>query len=504
MPKNVLQYDLLISCPGDIEEEIEVINSVIDEFNNMYSDILGISVRTKHWSKNAYAQSGGKPQSLLNNQIVNECDAAIALLWTRFGTPTDRYGSGTEEEVEIMLSSGKQVFMYFSDKALPPSKQNPAEYEKVRAFREKYKDKGIYFTYLTDEELRKYLLAHISQYFLSEKRVTEIQEERKPLLVLKGIDEYIQLKEQAVMQKFVPNVECTIERYFEKISLLYSDILAINVGRRKTNSDNERILFSFNEPVEIEFDIRRLINDMANHLKICLKDDFFDLGNLLKNQLGSMAILGGGINLEGTQEEKKKYRMILTLRDEIINLLNWAPVEKAFSNFNCIKLALINDGTSIDKDIEITLKFTKTSLITFKEFPEFDNKTQGYLLNDCNMDELFGIKGTAEYIDYKSSESTRIPIVSRIPNIGINGFTPDYEDDFSAELGDVFRYSMYLEQDIYILKLKIDYIKHHTAIAFPSVIFLKDNPGIIAYSISSTNMSQVIEGKLEVIGLQER
>ena len=101
MPKNVIQYDLLISCPGDIISEINIIEDAVSQFNTQFSDALGISVRTKHWHKNSYAQPGGKPQTLLNEQFVNDCDAAVAILWTRFGTPTDKYGSGTEEEVEI-------------------------------------------------------------------------------------------------------------------------------------------------------------------------------------------------------------------------------------------------------------------------------------------------------------------------------------------------------------------------------------------------------------------
>lgn len=152
MPKNVVQYDLLISCPGDIASEISIIEDAVSQFNTQFSDVLGISIRTKHWRKNSYAQSGGKPQALLNEQFVNNCDAAVAILWTRFGTPTDEYGSGTEEEVEIMLSSGKQVFMYFSDKPLSPSQMNGESYKKVQAFRDKYKDRGIYFTYSSDDE----------------------------------------------------------------------------------------------------------------------------------------------------------------------------------------------------------------------------------------------------------------------------------------------------------------------------------------------------------------
>lgn len=55
-----------------------------------------------------------------------------------------------------MLQSGKQVFMYFSDKPIPTSKMNGNGYEKIQAFRDKYKDRRIYFTYSSDEEKQKY------------------------------------------------------------------------------------------------------------------------------------------------------------------------------------------------------------------------------------------------------------------------------------------------------------------------------------------------------------
>lgn len=106
MAKTVIRYDLLVSCPGDVVSELPLIDKAVEEFNRL-SDALGIIVQTKHWSKSSYPQSGDRPQTLLNEQFVKDCDAAVALFWTRFGTPTDRYGSGTEEEIEIitLLSS---------------------------------------------------------------------------------------------------------------------------------------------------------------------------------------------------------------------------------------------------------------------------------------------------------------------------------------------------------------------------------------------------------------
>ena len=162
MAQNVTLYNLLISCPGDIKEEVTLIESAVDEFNELYAETLGITIKTRHWSKSSYAQSGGKPQALLNEQFVNKCDAAVAIFWTRFGSPTDEYGSGTEEEIEIMLQSGKQVFMYFRGFISHQKKNVVSEREKTKhpphqqkkKIRDKYKDKGIYFTYSSDEEFK--------------------------------------------------------------------------------------------------------------------------------------------------------------------------------------------------------------------------------------------------------------------------------------------------------------------------------------------------------------
>ena len=82
--KPVAQYDLLISCPGDIVDEIRIIEELVNDFNQQFSSLFGISIQARHWSKTAYAQSGDKPQKLLNEQFVKNCDAAIAIFWTRF------------------------------------------------------------------------------------------------------------------------------------------------------------------------------------------------------------------------------------------------------------------------------------------------------------------------------------------------------------------------------------------------------------------------------------
>lgn len=317
MAQNVTLYNLLISCPGDIKKEVTLIEAAVDEFNELYAETLGITIKTRHWSKSSYAQSGGKPQALLNEQFVNKCDAAVAIFWTRFGSPTDEYGSGTEEEIEIMLQSGKQVFMYFSDKPIPPSKINGDGYEKIQAFRDKYKDKGIYFTYSSDEEFKKMFFAHLSMHFLAEKRVSETANEYRSELKLLGIDETGRLTEEAVVCPFVLNAEITMKEYITSIKKMYQEISDMNVGGRSVTANT--FFAGFTSPVDIDEDEKEFITAAAEQLECELSDSFFELGNLNKDTLTSNPLSGPKLN--GTSEEKQKYWKIKRLHETISNVL---------------------------------------------------------------------------------------------------------------------------------------------------------------------------------------
>lgn len=493
MAQSVVLYNLLISCPGDIKSEVTLIEAAVEEFNELYAEPLGITIKTRHWSKSSYAQSGGKPQALLNEQFVNKCDAAVAIFWTRFGSPTDEYGSGTEEEIEMMLHSGKQVFMYFSDKPIPPSKMNGNGYEKIKAFRDKYKDRGIYFTYSSDEEFKKMFFAHLSMYFLSEKRVSETLNEHHSELKLLGIDKDGRLSEEASVYPFVLNSEITMKEYIALIKEMYREISGMDVGSRTAVTNT--FFTGFTSPVDIDEEEKEFIAAVAEQLECELLDSFFELGNLNKDTLTSNPL--GGPKLNGTPEEKQKYWKIKELHKTISKALEWAPVENAFSKMNCIKLAVHNCGKVIDEDIEITLEIPKESILMLNEFPKFNNAEMGYLLTDCDMNILFGIESTAEYIEYSESERNRRDNYNVRP-YGLPGYVPNYSDDFTDELKEVFCYAFYSNEDKYIIKLKVDYIKHNTTVAFPTILFIKGEVDEIPYKITSKNNPDIIEGSLKV------
>lgn len=189
MSTEVTRYQLLISCPGDVKDEVQIIKDAVSKFNSAFTDTLNITIQERHWSKDAYPATGGKAQELLNKQLVDKCDAAVAIFWTRFGTPTDEYHSGSEEEIERMIKSGKNVFLYFSNVPAPPSSIDSEQYQKVKEYKEKFKKgKGLYWEYSAIDEFKELFYAHITQHFLSLPKVKEITDSKKPEIEVRLID----------------------------------------------------------------------------------------------------------------------------------------------------------------------------------------------------------------------------------------------------------------------------------------------------------------------------
>ncbi len=494
MARNVIQYDLLISCPGDIKNELPLIDKAVENFNTMFSDALGITVRTKHWRKSSYSQSGGKPQKLLNEQFVKDCDAAIALFWTRFGTPTDEYGSGTEEEIEIMLSAGKQVFMYFSDKPIPPSEHNAEEYQKVQAFREKYKDRGIYFTYSSDEEFYKLFFAHLTQYFVSEKRVAEVRAERKSVLTLKGIDEKGKISQNAIFQELTLNTDRTFRKEVENIKQLIADVSGIHVSTLPGKFGSA--YRAFNTPVELDSTLIDTIKETANALELELPEDFFCIGNLTKDTLSTPTMFGNP-KYNGTEDEKKKYNLLQKLYYNICDALKWGDVETGFKDIKCIKLALINAGTCADEDIDVTITIHKKHYKPIHDLLNLKEETMKYLTQECNLYELLGIQSTSEYGNYDSSIHNTTQSNTYRGGVDLFGGV-DYEERYEEELKDIFCYDIFQDGEYYVIKLKVDYLKHNTIVAFPAAILLKEKIDSIDYTITSKNSSEVITGSLPI------
>lgn len=184
MAKSITAYDLLISCPGDVSQFVDKLENAVSKFNNFYGRENDIILRTISWTNNTFPQFGGHPQRILNKQIVDSADFALAVFWTRFGTETEDYGSGTEEEIERMLKQNKQVFLYFLDKPIQPTKIDYGQFSKIQAFREKHKNEGLFFSVSDEDMLANMFREHLELYIDSITRGAKFSATKESKLIL--------------------------------------------------------------------------------------------------------------------------------------------------------------------------------------------------------------------------------------------------------------------------------------------------------------------------------
>ena len=79
----------------------------------------------------------------------------------------------------------------------------------------------------------------------------------------------------------------------------------------------------------------------------------------------------------------------------------------------------------------------------------------------------------------------------------------DYEEDYLRELTDAFEYSFFDDGDYVVVNLHIDYLKHNTAVAFPTVLFVSEEIRSIEYTIRSKQNESETRGVINAGGQNE-
>lgn len=127
---------------------------------------------------------------------------------------------------------------------------------------------------------------------------------------------------------------------------------------------------------------------------------------------------------------------------------------------------------------------------------DFDGDVMEYMLNDCVIPLLLGISRTSAYLDFKSSIKDHNN-VARSTNIPLNNSTFDDNEDFYDEINNTFLYDVFQQGENVVIKLKCEYIKQHTTVAFPSIIFVSKELKQIKYRITSKNNPDIINGIIQ-------
>lgn len=140
-------FNVMIASPGDVSSERTIIRDVIYEWNAVHSESRNIVLLPVGWETHSSPEMGGQAQEIINNQVLDRCDLLVGVFWTRIGTPTTEYASGTVEEIEEHIKSDKPAMLYFSSQPVALDTVEPEQYAQLKAFKESCQSRSLYESY---------------------------------------------------------------------------------------------------------------------------------------------------------------------------------------------------------------------------------------------------------------------------------------------------------------------------------------------------------------------
>ncbi len=174
-------FKVMIASPSDVAAERNVIREVLTEWNNVNADRRRTVLLPVGWETHSVPEVGDRPQSIINKQILRGCDLLVGVFWTRLGTETGDYQSGTVEEIEEHLKAGKPAMLYFSDAPVMMGSVEEAQYSRLRQFRSDCMARGLLESYSSVTEFRDKFYRQLQiklngdEYFCSDTRSNQLE-----------------------------------------------------------------------------------------------------------------------------------------------------------------------------------------------------------------------------------------------------------------------------------------------------------------------------------------
>lgn len=164
-------FDIMIGSPGDVIDIAKKAIDVINLWNVHNSEDKGIVLVPHHWTSSSYPSLRiNSAQGVINTQLVEKCDALVAIFGSKLGTPTENHQSGTAEEIAEIRGAGKPVMVFFC-KQIDIEVAGIEQVNKLHEYRKSIE--GLYETYQDLSDFEK---------VFSQKLNLFVQNELQPLI----------------------------------------------------------------------------------------------------------------------------------------------------------------------------------------------------------------------------------------------------------------------------------------------------------------------------------
>jgi hypothetical protein len=147
MTPDLEHIQIFLASPSDLTDERQTFVKVVEEVNRTVAVPSGMYLEVVSWETHVRPGMAADAQGVVNEQIRPR-DLFVGLMWRRYGTPSSRADSGTQEEFEaaydLWRRDGKpRVMLYFKTQPFYMSTvEENAQYAKVLDFRQRVQTLG--------------------------------------------------------------------------------------------------------------------------------------------------------------------------------------------------------------------------------------------------------------------------------------------------------------------------------------------------------------------------
>lgn len=340
------EFTIFIGSPDDVKEEREIIEEVIEDTNKYYEHdekipslkLIKLTTDVRSMIVNQEAQT------VIDKQIEGKYNVFIGVLWKKFGSPTEEYNSGTEQEFynaynkHLENPSSMEIMFYFCTK-VPQSLNdiNGKQYAAVENFKnELQNNKGLYKEYSNIDQFKEIIKSDLIKLVTEKITFDELDETEENDGLLDLMDDYFDNFNKSKLE-------------MESLSNdLYNSANKLNELNAKQVKTREETRNYFNTASET---LDNISNDLDNHCPLIVET--FTLGI---NSFNSLIKFHGDLMTE-------------TDMSETINSIHAICNEIDKVNINIDELV-----TQVDNARQMTNKFSKSKKNLIKNLKQFKNE----------------------------------------------------------------------------------------------------------------------------------
>lgn len=189
MLESLKVVSIFLASPSDVSAEREIVKEVCDEISLDLGRIQKFTIELKRWETHASPGIDESAQQVINAKIGKDYNIFLGIFGRRFGTPTPKWQSGTEEEFQIahsnyVTSKSPRIMLYFSNTPVDPYRTDLDQLAKVRNFQKNVRALGVLDWAFTDPSefriiLRRHLIHEVLDLLSGELRTsTKIESDK--------------------------------------------------------------------------------------------------------------------------------------------------------------------------------------------------------------------------------------------------------------------------------------------------------------------------------------